>query len=442
MGRFGEIELSGETLLEAVAHHIQIGKTHRVLGARFAERIQKDVPEAKIVSLRYSWAYRVLANANLLNVRAEREGVMSIDDGPFIPICYAALACRMWGQEQTREHGISSYSPSERFASIVIGLRDRASEIRNSKTLEAWDIVNQVAKELFGRTVIEEMKADIDAEASFLGSADDVSPIPKRAYEDYHALRVRLFQQFVDNPDEFLDQALYSDKIDKTVSPFVIVAASSGEIGEPPPDYSRILGYSDPTLKRDDSRWWWAASLKDQPSRIPAGNISFRSQTEWMEIVSDIAPFAKLIMDGRNIRTMLGPELIAVEARLKSQFGINVVVDPRHAFPKVNIPSNFWYYVSGRESHRCDITFETVNKPEGLVVSAWDLRLRRGVFASLIGSKYADQTGMALSLWRDWSPWFFSEEFRETYENLKPDGSILVDLWDENYSFESRGDKD
>jgi hypothetical protein len=57
--RFGEIEISGESLLEAIAHHTQTAKAERVLGIEASRAVQKDVPENAIVSQRYTWAYRL-----------------------------------------------------------------------------------------------------------------------------------------------------------------------------------------------------------------------------------------------------------------------------------------------------------------------------------------------------------------------------------------------
>ncbi|MDA9520165.1 hypothetical protein XI06_07320 [Bradyrhizobium sp. CCBAU 11434] len=430
--RFGEIETSGESLLEAIAHHIQTAKAERVLGIKASHAIQKDVPANAIVSQRYTWAYRVLIQSGVINSPGTIGDGLLIDDKPFLPICYGALACRVWGQQQTRTETTSSFNPSERFASLVIGLRDHAEDIQKASVGEAWEIVNRTAKRIFDRTIVEEMRADVELEEKFVtkSMSEDFLKSARTAYRDYHELRVRAFERFVEHPEEILDQQVYSDSIEKGVAPYVIVAASSGEIGDPPPDYSRILGYSDPELgaKREDARWWWAASLKNQNERVPNRKFALRSQEVWMEAASDLAPFAKLVMDGRNIRTMLGPELIAAEQRLRTTFKFRVLVDPRHAYPKITIPSDFWYYLTGKDTHRCDMTYETVVKPEGLVVGPWALRLRPGFYDALRESGYPDTTGIALAFWRDWSPWLFSEEFRERFEQFVLDDTRIVSL--------------
>jgi hypothetical protein len=427
--RFGNFEISGESLLETIAHFIQVSKTERLLGLWYSARIQKDVPDDLILSTRYTWAYRVLINAGLLEPLVAEQDFVQVREHPILPICYAALAQRAWKQQQTRSEAISSFHPSERFGSLVIALRDYREDVRKGEVLDVLEIVNRVSKEIFGRSVIDEMRTDIELEGEFIAKIKRESSerMGLTAYEDYHQLRRRLFKELVDNPSAVLDQSIYADETDKRVRPFVIVAASGGEIGDPPPDYSRVLGYEDPDLgdKRPDGKWWWAASLRELPAS-QAKNIGFTALNQWTEVVSDLAPAAKLVMDGRNLRTMLGPEIISAESRIQSSLGIKFILDPRHAFPKTHIPTDFWYYITGRDTHRCDLTYEAVHKPEGIVVDPWSLRLRPELFNTLLGSQYGDKTELLLSFWRDWSPWFFSEEFRERWESYKEDPSLVV----------------
>ena len=120
-----------------------------------------------------------------------------------------------------------------------------------------------------------------------------------------------------------------------------------------------------------------------------------------------------------------------MEARLKTKLGIKLVIDPRHAYPKGHTPGDFWYYITGRETNRCDVTYEAVRKPKGIVVDPWAMRLRPGLFRELLGSGFDDKTGIHLQFVRDWSPWFFSESFREALETLTEDESSVLDLWGE-----------
>src|SRR5580704_3073827 len=166
--RFGNFEVGGESLLETIAHYIQSAKTERVLGLKYSERVQRDVPDDLTLSMKYTWAYRLLITAGLMDPIASGDGFLAIRDHPILPICYAALAQRAWKQPQSYSEAVSSYHPSERFGSLLIALRERRSEVRSADVLGNWEIVNAVAKEIFGRTVTEEMEADIALEGDFI----------------------------------------------------------------------------------------------------------------------------------------------------------------------------------------------------------------------------------------------------------------------------------
>jgi hypothetical protein len=243
--RLGNLEISGESLLEAIAHYVQTAKAERLLGLEASHAIQKDVPKNTILSQKYTWAYRLLIHSGLMTSPGMIGDGLLVDDKPFLPICYGALACRVWGQQQTRTDASSSFYPSERFASLVIGLRDHARDIHKASVMDAWEIVNRTAKKIFDRTIIEEMRVDIELEEKFLTKemSEDFLKSARTAYHDYHDLRVRTFERFIEHPEEILDQQIYTDTTEKGVAPYVIVAASSGEIGDPPPDYSRILAH-------------------------------------------------------------------------------------------------------------------------------------------------------------------------------------------------------
>jgi hypothetical protein len=113
--------------------------------------------------------------------------------------------------------------------------------------------------------------------------------------------------------------------------------------------------------------------------------------------------------------------------------------DPRHAYPTNQIASDFWYYITGRNTHRCDLTYEPVEKPEGIVVDPWAMRLRPGLFDQLLGSDYADKTELSFSFWRDWSPWFFSEEFRARLEQYPEDYTSIANPFANTVSASSGG---
>jgi hypothetical protein len=426
--RFGRIEVGGEALLEAIAYFVQTGKVHRTLGVELCRRVQQDHPNHELVSRRYSWAIHILVATGLLSVAADVDAVdgwttLLVNDGPFIPLCYAALACRLWKQEQTYAEHASSYLPKYRLASLGIHLKGRASEISDLTSAECWEILNKECAQLFGRSVIEEMFSDYDHEEKLIDMLrkQGVYETFTNAYEDYHNLRGKLLGVLKTSPELIIDQACWSDKMVKKLQPMVIVAATSGELGSPPPDYERVLGYRDSnmdTKEVPEATWWWAACPSFWPEMDRQEIFCLADRKSWLGIVSEFAPVAKLLLDGRRTRTMLGPELIRAETYLTVNHKMKVVIDPRFAFPRQEISADYWRYATGSDTFRCDLSYETVHWPEACIIDPWAVRLKSGLLEALLGDLQNNYVKY-LNFWRDWSPWVVSEEFRDVIQGYE-----------------------
>ena len=426
---FGAVQVGGEALLEAVAYHVQLGKTHRVFGRDMVARVQTDHPGAAVVHTKYKWAYELLIRAGLLQVHVDQPGTLRFDDGPMIPICYAALAGRFFGQEQVLAEGVSSHLPGGRFMSIVLALRKRHPEIANTTAVQAWGMVNETCEAVFGRSVIDEMRIDMEHEQVFVNRVHEAAGDSHvaSALADLHALRLRLFTLLQEQPEAILDQAHWADSTVSRSQPMVIAAAPGGELGAPPDGHERLSGYdhgASGAPEVPDGRWWWASTSRDWPPSDQDDLLCLRAKDSWRYIASEYAPLGKLLYAGNNMRVMLGPELFAARIRFEHTTGFKLVMDPAFAWPKQVHDIAFWYYITGRDRFRCDLSGETVQAPEGFMLDAWELRLRPALVQVLLGG-VADQERMRLTLWRDWTPWLLSEEFREFFDSFKVDEAAL-----------------
>jgi len=432
--RFGGMEIGGEGQLEAIAHLVQYGKAHRVFGHEMSIAVQSDVAAHDINYSRYAWAYKLFTTAGLIDPptfrqRDERTELW-IDDAPIIPLCYAALACRLYGQEQAASPSVSSYLPKMRLASLAIAMRGAPGRFKGLSAIDCWDSLQGTCREVFGRTIVEEMQADFEQEERLLEQlrAKQTMPIVLDAYEDFHALRGRLMAILRDSPALIVDQAAWSDTMVARTQPMLVVAATAGELGEPPPDYDKVLAYSDPYVEEDapEKQWWWAASPRFWPETTNPDALCLKARAAWLEIASSLAPAAKLLIDGRRGRTMLGPELIRAEAFLKDGLGLEVLVDPRFAYPpRAEISTTYWRWMTGSDAFRCDLSFETVQSPEGKILSPWALRLKAGLVNALLGN-LEDDYGRHLRFWRDWSPYLLNEEFRQIVEDFDDDPTPFI----------------
>jgi len=432
----GPIEVGGEALMEAIAYHVQMGKTHRVFGADIVRRVQADHPGEHVVHLKYKWAHELMIRTGLLKVEQHDAETMHLDDRPFLPLCYGALAGRFWGQQQALGEQVWSYLPGYRFASLATAMRKRHPKFCDASVVEAWEIVNQTCKEIFGRSVIEETETDFALEERALdqyakGFADD-SRLPK-AMTELHELRGTLIALLKNEPELILDQAAWSDKLVNRLQPRIVTAAPGGEIGEPPPGHARVCGYvhTGADLEREpEARWWWAAMNQQWPDMSDPDMICLHETDAWEYVVSEYAPLAKLVYAGQNMRMMLGPELMAARLRFQQQTGVKIVLDPAFMYPQHTHDVAFWRYITGRDGFRCDLSSETVNAPEGTMLDPWDLRLRPGIRRALLGT-VENQRRMAFTLWRDWTPWVLSDEFRDYFLSFPVDTAEMRDVLDD-----------
>jgi hypothetical protein len=295
-------------------------------------------------------------------------------------------------------------------------------------SVDCWNYVDDAATTIFGKSITNEIKDDYAQEEEFIKTlrANNVYSTIVAAYEDYHQLRGELISVLKTSPEMIIDQATWSDHFVGRLQPFLVVAATAGEEGVPPEDYDRILGYVDSNVQVDkvpEARWWWAASPKFWPNVDGRENIALKNREAWLSIAGEFAPIAKLLLDGRTARTMLGPELLRAEANI-----VNVKVDPRFAYPLNEISLDYWRYLTGRDSYRCDLSYETVASDEGCIVDPWALRLKTGLLDELLGDMRLNYRRY-LAFWRDWSPWLLSEEFREILQSYEDNPTPLTSFW-------------
>lgn len=428
----GHIELGGEAILEAIAYHTQITKVHAVFGSEMSRAIQQDQPPGQSIGSKYRWAYELLFEAGLLAAHQEGDR-MWIEDEPFLPLLYGALAGRFWKQEQTRSEWSSSYLPAERLSGLIIKLRETVPNFKALKSLDAWQAVNQAATSIFGRSVLEETEIDIEFEGKYiklLSDRDDVNNAasPMHAYQEYHALRETMFAKLKNQPATVLTCSGFADDLVGKLRPMVVVAASAGEIGVPPEGFKSLISYAHPEEDYDkvpEARWWWAATRK--PALKPReGLYELKAHSTWCNIVSDYAPMAKLAAAGLRCRVMLGPEIISIKSRMEHAFGLKLVIDGLYA-PEMHANDiSYWYYITGHDRVRCDLSFDFIQSPEGRMLDPWELRLRPKLNEALMVSMGGSAGFIRLAMWRDWSPWILGERGGDLFQRYPRDAEALT----------------
>ncbi|MBY3224767.1 hypothetical protein RWK44_27225 [Rhizobium sp. 25PS6] len=429
-GRFGAMEVGGEAIFECIAYHVQLGKAHRVFGREIVDSVQSDNPSRELIGQKYQWAYLLMRQTGLLDADfVPGSNAIRIRDEPLIPLLYGALAGRYYGQEQTRTETSSSGHAAERLASLVLKLREDAANFTKLSTVEAWERVNDAASAIFGRSVIQEIEADFEHEARLIEQFEETGndDLVVAAYRDFHRLRGEFIQILKDEPEEILSQDRWADSLVNRTQPFVVAAAPAGATGVVPEGFLRLSAYQHPETDYNsfpDARWWWTAMRERTDSEGEL--LRLHDQKSWVNIASDYAPMAKLMFDGNRMRSMVGPEIMSTKIRIERESGIPLVIDGISRHPNDVPDIAQWYYLTGKNHFRCQVTRKLVQTPHGRMLDPWDVRRRPAFLDALVTSLGGSQQDrMRRVIWRDWSPWLVCDEVGALFDHAKIDYSYF-----------------
>lgn len=429
-------EVGGEAIFECIAYHVQLGKLHRVFGEHLNARVQRDNLKEETIGSKYQWAQRILIQSGLLKVTSSEspdgQNILQIDDAPMIPILYGALASRYHGQEQTTSEFVSSYHPGPRLASIVQHLDAAGSKIAEMSVAEAWEEVNRACKTIFGRSAIEETDADYAKEAELINlyANEEGDEVATEAYRDYHQLRGRFIELLKSRPEAILDQRGWADTLVNNTHPYVVAAAPAGVTGSPPEGHEQLSGYRDPSIDIEvvpDAQWWWTALRMDGADERNETVYGLTSRKAWLNITSDYAPLSKLMIDGNRMRAMVGPELSSAKIRIERETGVEMVMDALSRYPDEDFDISQWYFLTGNDRFRCQVTHSVVQAPNGRIIGPWEFRRKpafREALLDYLGGNAKEH--MQLALWRDWSPWLVCDQIGELFDAAKIDQSAAI----------------
>lgn len=423
--RFGSIELGGEAQFESLAYLSQMRFVASFFGAEGVESFNSAVFNLEHFSQKYQSVMNAARMVGLIPTENVKKDLLVIDTALLEAVIFASLQAD-YLPSQGEGYFESSY-PADRFAKLGMHLNEKHPKLKDRKPgeqplAESWNIVDKACKEVFGYSVADQIEADLQhfekqAELKLYGNVpDDIEVIAK----DYFGLRRLLLQRLQAAPEEIFSTERFVFETANQIQPNFVLCASRGRMGDPPEGYDRLMGYQEPDRDADKEpflKWWWACAQKTE---IPEGTaqdfIRLEHPESWYSCVDFYAPTAKLIMNGRRIRTMLDPEIMFAEQRLKDQFGITTEIFPSFEFPEELIDPEMFYFYRGTDELACDFSSRKINFPEGKVLSPWTMRrwpaLAKRAIEQLGGHELAYYTFV-----RDWSPWIVTDEI---FEDLKP----------------------
>lgn len=421
---FGRVEMGGEAQLEALAFFCQVCAIKEVFGAETMANVQRS-HSVEFTSLRYRWAALVANHLGMADSKKVSDDLYEFRGELLFPLLLGSLASRRYGQTQVKSdsRGGSGF-PTERLYGFLQALSASGKATKVESTLEGWELVNKTAKDLWGRTVIEETQSDFQKEEELCKAmeANQWTPDPvKRAFRDYHSLRGYVINLLQSEPLAIIDPTYFAKSLLQIVRPQPILVRNGGTLGDPPEGFLQVLGYHDvDDQDHEEGKWWWAVT--PPPEDVAATGISLSEWKDWLSIVEHFAPLAKLMLHGRRHRIMLGPELMAAQMRLSAQ-GIPLRFDPHFEFPvEWSDVTPFWRLTELQEA-ACDFCKAKVPRGQGRIVHPWFFRrnIKRAEIA--IQAFGGGKTGR-LRFLRDWSVWLVcdacaADEFLELHGSGK-----------------------
>lgn len=419
--RFGNFQIGGEAQLETLAYLTQIRFVTKHLGEDGVRLFYESLYDRDRFSEKYASALEIGRLAGIV------PAIMGEDDTAIADT--ALLECVMFASLQTdhisdnngfSEGKIKTSYASERFAALATWFRQNQPDICNCNPgeinlPECWQAVNDACLETFGLSVLDQIERDIEWSEEFANRLEgQVSNHLDIVYKDFIRMRRKSFEILNSNPYLIFSTEITALTNVKVAEPLYVVCSSSGQLGEVPDGHSLLMGYEAPPEETEKilpiHKWWWACARNTlNPLRQSEEVIGPNSETEWFKIIDQAAPTAKLIMNGRRIRTMLGPELMFAEQRLKALFNINLKFMPAFEFPDIEIPIEVLSFYRKQDYFICDMSSRKLNLNECEVVAPWTLRQHPKLGKALI-DHMGGHEGAYYHFVRDWSPWVIAKD--------------------------------
>ena len=402
----GRMECGGEAQLEALAYYTQYSAVQHLFGDDISLKVQHEVTKDNPKGLKYRWAQIVANTFGLLPAKAEGEHVGNVDVSFLIPIIYGSLMSRMWKQEQVFDNTGGTHRPIERLAGLLTALRGKFKNFGAVSIEDAWEIVNTTTKQMWGRTVIEELEEDDKHEGEWIDEmqqAEYIEDCVKNVLTDFHSLRGTLTGLLKEAPIVIFDPRLTGTS--GLFLPMPVLASAGGQFGDPPTGWQMVFGYKDP--QQPNANWYWAVIPKEWPN-ADAQALTLQDRHSWAQVLSHYTPLAKLMMNGRRHRTILGPELVFVENYLKAKRKLELAIDPLFQYPQEVDDINGYYTLADKTKAVCDMCNAKLEKPHGHYVSPWVFRSSEKK-ALLMVNAYGGGPGGEVVFLKDWSPWILCD---------------------------------
>jgi hypothetical protein len=371
--------IGGKAQLEALGFYCQAAAIQSVFGAdalfSWQERLGMGDWRA-----RYRWPERFLWSYGI-DVRSDSIGInLTLIAG----LLLASLTTRGWNQDSTARGEMDKY-PAGRL--LMLCERLRGSETNDLG--EIWAVLNRVSKEIFGRSIFEELDQDYEREKEFIeNTVKEFDPPAAVAIKDVHRLRGEMINLLKSYPQDFYDPVCWS----KRLLPRLHVGCT------------RL--YPAGLRTANDTTWAWRYRETDRFAS--ANGLGLKETEAWRKVEEGAATFAKFFVNGRVDRALIPGALAKTETQLTDRYGIKIQVDPSFAYPPRSGTQGFFRLVRV-DKWPCEICNKNiVRNPTGCVIPSFTVRRHPPPGSDPQDARFKD----------DWRPWLACEECAQSYSHF------------------------
>ena len=443
------MSFGGDAILEALAFGFQVEwlqhprfdtpQLRKLMPYAFPHRAGEEESEAQLnqFDMTYRWHYALMG--------AFTEETTPAAASLMYTILFASL-CGSFGRDAniqmmegtgapTRQIGtrdVSDRAPSRRLEDLLgwFGNRVENGHSIPDEPMDSWELVNDAARRLWQRSIVEEIEADIEADEALLAAWRDsqsaeLFPIrPCAAFADLVAVRRALFATLVREPELilrplrlpevaddhlslpicfFYPQGAHKELagstrvIERLVPLPAALAAAARSWGEPAGDPDKVVAqqvlYSSWEMKEGK-----AAPMQLQGTRA------------WDTIVGDFAPSYKLALYGHRYRTMLELDLVRARDRLRTGQS-DVRWDEFYLDVEDFSASSEYFHFYALEVSQCDACGDETNADDSIIASSATVRSSE----SFLQFIWKDDPVANHLYDLDWSPWLICSRCRAKF---------------------------
>lgn len=299
----------------------------------------------------------------------------------------------------------SLVSPWDRVARLIEELGPKPGRFHMSDE-EAMALADKAALNLWGRSAVDEIEADIDlAQEKFSASiawAGESSA--GKVFAEYSALRRRALARVRELGSASLLPRAFPQLWLDALRPWHVVATPDGAHADAGGEMVQGIRLNLPPEAKGvfAESITWASAFRPEPSDDAAFALHDRA---WFEMLERYGPLAQLGLAGRRGRLMVPPALTRQIDAIEG-LGVPVKFDPMFEWPEARDITTCGEEAlalaqfSGRETFICDVTGDQIAAHEAAVLTPWEMRhsplverVRDGSFAAEL---------LLLTNWSDW----------------------------------------